>query len=90
MDIEAYKAVDQDITKAFLAAEKAIGNPQVLPWSLVLLTRLGTQYFWKKLQSLKCTRKKIPQKLQEVAELLGQPVDSDFNLSLAQLKKRWR
>ena len=34
----------------------------------------------------KVHKKKLPKNLREVVESLGRPVDSDFNLSLAQLK----
>ena len=88
--INAYEAVDWDITTACLAAEKVLGNPRVLPWSPELLTRLGTMYYWKKLQALRATKKKIPKKLRDVASTLGRPIDSDFQLSLAHIKRRWR
>ncbi len=81
--LDAYEAVNRDITKACLAAEKALGNPKILPWSPELLTRLGTQYYWRKLQSLKMTKKNIPRKLCNVALSLGCPIDSNFSLSLA-------
>ena len=42
LDIDDYKVVDQEIIKACLAAEKALSNPKVLPWSPVLLTSIGT------------------------------------------------
>ncbi len=87
-DIDKYEAVDCNTTKACLSAERKLGNPKVVPWSPELLIRLGTQYYWKKLQSLKSTKKKIPSRLRDVADSLGQPTDSDFKLSVAQLKKR--
>ncbi len=59
-DIDEYEAADCDITNACLSAERKLGNPKVVPWSPELLTRVGTLYYWKKLQSLKSTKKKIP------------------------------
>ena len=62
-DIMLYENLDRDNTKACLAAERALGHPSVSPWSPILLTRLSTQFYWKKLQSLKSTKKAVPSKL---------------------------
>ncbi len=43
-----------------------------------------------KLKSLKCSRKRIPKKLQEVASSLDRHIDTDFQLSVANMQRRWR
>ena len=61
-----------------LIVEKALGHPKLVPWSPLLSTCLGTQYFWKKLQYLKFSKQRVPHKLRKVTESFGCPIDADF------------